>query len=179
MSDGTKTGQFSWLNAIKAIGAVAGTVTGVLAVIFLLFPSAKPDEPPTPTPLPAEMRGLLSNAVVTPGTTWGFYAEQYGNADLQGRPAATLGVMIRYTVEIRGLVGRTCYVNGRLVDTVANQWVGETWQQGMIPEAMVDTSNMVLWIPTTVTPGTYHAILILYNQNGTELNRIATTTFTV
>jgi len=158
-----------------AAGAV-GFVATLLGVIFVLWPSLKPEGPP-----PAKS-ATLTNATVDRNLTFGQYLDRieqsrssYQPADLRKR-----GAIVQFDYRIEGYKGKRLPLRWQLVDSRSGDQLAHSRDMRLIAEAGTDRGNWPQWIPIPAgrRPRRVFVQLQLYEPSGRfPLSRLRTPVF--
>jgi hypothetical protein len=119
-----------------------GFVATVLGVVFVLWPSLKP-EGPAPS-----RRAAVSNVTLERNVAFGQYLDRvkisrasYGPADLARR-----GVLVEFDYTIEGYKGKRLPLRWQLLDAQSADQVAQSEDLGITAEATTDRGTWPLWV---------------------------------
>lgn len=158
----------------RAIVGLIGFITTVVGLVFVLWPSLKPDEPPV------DQGATLSNAQVESGMTFGEYLDRieqsrapYGAADLARR-----GAYVEFDFSVRGYKGKLLPLRWQLIDSPSGAQLRHSRDLQVKPKANTDSASWPVWIPLPRPPRRMYVQIQLYNDAGdVPIGRIRTPEF--
>jgi hypothetical protein len=155
------------------VAGAVGFVATVLGVIFVLWPSLKPEGPP------ADQGATLSNAQVDTGMTFGAYLDRISQSR---RPydAATLaqrGAYVEFDFVVRGYKGRRLPLGWQLLDAGSGAPLGQSRALRLTPKADRDAGSWSFWIPLARSAPRMYAQIALYNLDGVPIGRVRSAVF--
>lgn len=158
----------------RAVVAAVGFAATVLGVIFVLWPSLKPQPPP------ADQGATLSNAQVEPGMTFGAYLDRihqsrapYDRATLTGR-----GAFVEFDFSVRGYKGKHLPLAWQLLDARSGVQLGQDRALRVTPRADRDAGVWNVWIPLQHrAPRMYVQIQLLKDDGRIAIGRVRTPPF--
>jgi hypothetical protein len=159
----------------RAIAGAVGCAATILGVVFVLWPSLKPEAPPT------DRGARLSHAQVAPDLTFGEYLDRieqsrrpYGPAVLGRR-----GAYVEFDFSVRGYKGKELPLRWQLLDARTGAQLDHSRALRIEPAVNTDAGSWNVWTP--LPPGTrrMYVEIQLYNDAGTvPIGRIRTPDFT-
>jgi hypothetical protein len=156
------TGDGRMINLAKKAGIVVGLISGVLGLVFLLFPGLRPDVGrPTPEQK-AEVKGL----VVTPQTTRGQFLDYSDQSKLgfTKEQLAVVGTSAFASVHLVGYTGKTLTLERQLVDTRTGDVVGQARDFRVKPSAEDVTHRWWDWAPQRPGRGSYILVIKVLDE---------------
>jgi hypothetical protein len=147
----------------------------VIGVVFVLWPSLKPDSPPV------DKGASLSHAQVDPGLTFGQYLDRieqsrrpYG-ADLLARR----GAFVEFDFSVRGYKNKRLPLRWQLLDARTGVQLDRSADLRVTPDVNTDAGSWNAWIPLPHAAHRLYVQIQLYNDAGTvPIGRIRTPQFT-
>lgn len=182
------------LGSGSLVGLITALVTligGVAGLIFLFWPSLRPNEEPT------AMGAQLSNPRVELGVTLGEYWDRRRDFILSKNAQSTEptgetrdidGIVVTVQVVIEGYADKRNLVQwtlidsetgGRLVDYPALADVSGWPEKFVIPTANSDQNTIELWVEVPPVPGIYALVIDLYDSKDIRLASLQTDPFTL
>jgi hypothetical protein len=157
----------------RAIAGGVGLVATVIGLVFVLWPSLKPEGPP------ADQGATLSNAQVDTGMTFGAYLDRISQSR---RPydAATLvqrGAYVEFDFVVRGYKGRHLPLGWQLLDAGSGAPLGQSRALRLTPKADRDAGSWSFWIPLARSAPHMYAQIALYNLDGVPVGRVRSAVF--
>jgi ribosomal protein L40E len=157
---------------IKQLGAVAAAIATILGLLFLLWPSIKPVEPPT-------LSAVLSNVSVEPNVTREEFLRR-NNSPTSGytrEQLQTNGAVVAFDVQLKGFEGRWCPSRWSIYDAPSDTRVPEIEladQPGTIfqPEVADDHAGDKIWVQFPDRAGSYKVRLEIYDDKGVLLTHM-------
>jgi hypothetical protein len=145
------------MDLAKKGGIVVGLITGVLGLVFLLFPDLRPD-PSEPT---EDQSASVSGLVVNPGTTRGQFLDYSDQSKLgfTKEQLAIPGTSAFARVQLVGYRGKTLTLERQLIDARTGDVVGQARDFRVTPSAEKVTHRWWDWTP--VRPGRGSYILVI------------------
>jgi hypothetical protein len=157
----TLRARIQGLGRLKAwligLGAVAGALTTLLTLVFLLVPGWKPTGSPT------EVRATLSNLQAEPDVTLREYLRRPGVPLKAGEDANNLlreeeldrvGSVIYFDVELKGFEGECCHAVWSMYDAKTKKLVSEgltnqsAWPSDpLTSRSQVNSAPHTTWVP--------------------------------
>jgi hypothetical protein len=158
----------------RGIASALGLAATVIGIVFVLWPSLKPDPPP------ADKGASLSHAQVDPGLTFGQYLDRieqsrrpYG-ADLLARR----GAFVEFDFSVRGYKDKPLPLRWQLLDARSGVQLGHSSDLRVTPDVNTDAGSWNAWIPLPPTAHRLYVQIQLYNDAGTvPIGRIRTPQF--
>jgi hypothetical protein len=158
----------------RAVAAIVGFVATVLGMVFVLWPSLKPDAPPT------DRGAKLSDAQVEPGLTFGQYLDRieqsrrpYGPADLGRR-----GAFVEFDFSVRGYKDKSLPLRWQLVEARSGVQLDQSRDLRVKPQVSTDAGSWNVWVPLPRRAHRMYVQIQLYNPAGTvPIGRVRTTEF--
>lgn len=165
------------LRISKAIAALVAFTGTVLGIIFLLWPSLKP-EPPSPT-----HRVALSELKLERPVTFGAYLRRI-HQDPGGLEDAVLnerGALVSFDFVIEGYKKRSLPLTWQLIEANGGDVLKENRDITLKPEVTKDSANWAAWVP--LPRGHRRRVfieVILYEPRGViAMKTLRTGTFTI
>jgi hypothetical protein len=167
-----------WLRSLprvaRAVTGAVGFAATVIGLLFVLWPSLKPDEPPV------EKGAKLSNAQIEPAVTFGAYLDRieqsrapYGPADLRRR-----GAFVEFDITVRGYKNKPLPLRWQLVDARSGDQLGHSRDLRFKPKVDTDAGSWSFWIPIPRRARRMYVQIQLYNDAGTvPIGRVRTAEF--
>jgi hypothetical protein len=160
----------------KAVSAVVGFIAVLLGLIFLLWPSLKP-EPPSPT---RDVK--LSHLTLERPVTFGAYLRRI-NQSAGGLEPAVLkqaGALAAFDFTVEGYKDRRLPLAWQLVDAGNGEKLDGNRDLSIKPEVTKDSGNWPLWVPLPKGhPRRLFIEIQLYEPRGVvALGSLRTRTFT-
>jgi hypothetical protein len=127
----------------KAIAALVAFVGSVLGIVFLLWPSLKP-EAPSPT-----RRVALSGLKLERPVTFGAYLRRTHQppGGLEGAVLNERGALASFDFVIEGYKNRPLPLAWQLVEARGGDVLDENRDISLTPEAIKDSGNWPVWVP--------------------------------
>jgi hypothetical protein len=124
--------------AIGAIGAFAATMSGL---VFGLWPTLKPAEPP------ATKGAILSNVTVD-HVTFGQYLDRGGYSRSQYRPVELerRGALVGFDFNIKGYLHKDLPLWWQLIDARTGEQIDESQDLVITPTAAEDQNTLPVWV---------------------------------
>jgi hypothetical protein len=131
------------LRLAKTTAAVVAFTGSVLGIVFVLWPSLKP-EPPSPT-----HRVDLSELRLERGVTKAAYLRRIHQpaGGLEDAVLNERGALASFDFEIEGYKNRRLPVVSQLVEARGGDVIEENRDIGLTPEATEDRGNWPIWVP--------------------------------
>lgn len=164
-------GPLQLAKAIAAVITFAATMTGL---IFGLWPTLKPAEPP------ATKGATLANASVD-RVSFGQYLDRAALSRSPYRPAQLQrrGVLVGFDLNVKGYVDKRLPLQWQLLDARAGDQVGRSRDLFFVPRAGDDRNSLSIWVP--VPRGRdlrfFVEIQLLDDRGAVPLGRIRTDRF--
>jgi hypothetical protein len=160
----------------KGAAAVVAFIATVLGIVFLLWPSLKP-EPPSPT-----RHVALSDLTLEHPVTFGAYLKRI-NQQAGGLEPAVLkqrGALAAFDFTIEGYKNRNLPLEWQLVDAGTGDKLDGNRDLSIKPEVTKDSGNWPLWVPLPKgKPRRLFITIQLYEPRGVvALGSLRTRTFT-
>jgi hypothetical protein len=163
-------GRFARVGWKWFAGGVA-TIGAVIAIVFELFPSARPSDPC------AVESATFGDVAPTQHVTRGSYFALQ-NATTKGIPASRLrqpGVLIEFRVNTQGYVHKSLTVSTRVLTAtdapVANGTLNDPLQMRLTPsKCQGDGTKKVVWSEIPARKGSYRIQLILSAPNDPQVD---------
>jgi hypothetical protein len=150
------------MHLAKQGGVVVGLVSGVIGLVFLLFPQLRPErkEPP------ADQSASVSGMVVNPHTTRGQFLDYLGRSKrgLTEEQLAVVGSSAFARVQIAGYRGRTLTLERQLIDTQTGNLVGQARDFLVTPPAEKVTHRWGDWAPLPSRRGSFIFVIKLLDD---------------
>lgn len=158
---------------VRGIVAAVGFAATVIGLIFVLWPSLKPEPPP------ADRGATLSNAQVEPGMTFGEYLDRIGQSR---RPydrtvLAQRGAYVEFDFSVRGYKDKRLPLGWQLLDARLGAPLGQSRALRVIPQADRDAGSWNVWIPLRRSARRMYAQIALYNDAGVPIGRVRSPLF--
>jgi hypothetical protein len=159
----------------RRTAAVVGFVATVVGLIFVLWPSLKPEGPPP------ERGARLENLTLDQPLTFGQYLDRkelskapYGPAELERR-----GAYVEFDYTIEGYKDKLLPLRWQLIDAGSHQQVAQSRDIRIKPLAPTDQGSWEVWIPIPRDPArSYFVQIELFNDAGSvPLRRLRTDPF--
>jgi hypothetical protein len=166
---------------LQAVPTVARTVVGVVGfaatvvgLVFVLWPSLKPDEPP-------KIKGAtLTKAEVEPGMTFGQYLDRiplsrrpYPASELRRR-----GAYVEFDFTVRGYKGKRLPLRWQLIESPSGVQLSQSQDLRVKPRVDTDSGSWNVWVPIPRRARRMYVQIQLYNDAGTvPIGRIRTAQF--
>jgi hypothetical protein len=158
----------------RAIAAIVGFLATAIGIVFGLWPSLKPDPPPT------DRGATLSDAQVDAGMTFGQYLDRieqsrgpYGKADL-----ARSGAFVEFDFSVRGYKDKPLPLRWQLVEARSGVQLDQSRDLRLEPEVSTDAGSWNVWVPVPRRARRMYVQIQLYNPAGTvPIGRVRTTEF--
>jgi hypothetical protein len=158
----------------RALVGTVGFAATVVGLVFVLWPSLKPDPPP------AEQGATLSNAQVEPRMSFGEYLDRiqqsrapYDRATLAGR-----GAFVEFDFAVRGYKNKHLPLGWQLLDARSGAQLGQSRAIRVTPRADRDAGAWNVWIPLRRSARRMYAQIALYNAAGVPIGRVRSPVFT-
>jgi hypothetical protein len=157
----------------RAVTGVVGFVAALLGVVFVLWPSLKPEGPP------AEQSATLSQAQVDTGMTFGQYLDRIG---MSRRPyeRTTLdrrGAYVEFDFSVRGYKDQHLPLGWQLLDARTGAQLGHARDLRLTPKADRDGGSWEFWIPLARSAPRMYAQIALYDLHAVPLARTRSPVF--
>jgi hypothetical protein len=145
------------MKLIKQGGIVVGLISGVLGLVFLLFPQFKPEK----TGPTADQSASVTGLVVNPRTTKGQFLDYSDQSKLgfTRKQLAVMGASAFARVQIVGYRGRTLTLERQLIDARTGNVVGEARDFRVTPPAEKVTHRWWDWTPLRPGRGSYIMVI--------------------
>jgi hypothetical protein len=170
-----KPSRFKALPGVaRALVGTVGFAATVVGLVFVLWPSLKPDPPP------AEQGATLSNAQVEPRMTFGEYLDRIGQSR---RPYASdvlgeRGAFVEFDFAVRGYKNKHLPLGWQLVDAHSGAQLDQSRALRVTPRADRDSGAWNVWIPLRRSARRMYAQIALYNASGVPIGRVRSPVFT-
>jgi hypothetical protein len=167
-------------NPFKALPGVARAIVGavgfaatVIGLVFVLWPSLKPEPPP------ADQGATLSNAQVEPGMTFGAYLDRIGQSrgSLDRATLAQRGAFVEFDFAVRGYKDKHLPLGWQLLDARSGAQLGADRKLRVTPHADRDSGAWNVWIPLQHKARRMYAQIALYNLSGVPIGRVRSPVF--
>jgi hypothetical protein len=155
------------------VGAVGFTAT-VIGLVFVLWPSLKPEPPP------ADQGAALSNAQVEPGMTFGAYLDRIGQShgSLDRATLDARGAFVEFDFAVRGFKDKHLPLGWQLLDARNGVQLDQDRRLRVTPRADRDSGVWNVWIPLRTRAHRMYAQIALYNASGVPIGRVRSPVFT-
>jgi hypothetical protein len=158
----------------RGIASAVGLSATVIGIIFVLWPSLKPDPPPV------DRGASLSHAQVDPGLSFGQYLDRieqsrkpYGPADLARR-----GAYVEFDFSVRGYKDEHLPLRWQLLDARTGVQLAHSSDLRVTPDVNTDAGSWNVWIPQPPRARRMYVQIQLYNDRGrVPIGRIRTPDF--
>jgi hypothetical protein len=126
----------------RAAAAGVSFAVAVLGLVFLLWPSLKP-EPPA-----AVKEAHLSDITVDRHVTFAAYLDRgaYSRMSITRADLRRMGVLIGFAFTIQGYKGRRLPLRWQLIDARTGEQVSQRQDLFIVPEAAADRSTFPIWV---------------------------------
>jgi hypothetical protein len=158
---------------VRAIVGAVGFAATVIGLVFVLWPSLKPDPPP------ADPGATLSNAQVETGMPFGAYLDRihqsrapYDRATLDER-----GAFVEFDFAVRGYKDKHLPLGWQLLDARSGIELGHDRALRVTPRADRDSGVWNVWIPLRRRARRMYAQVALYNLSGVPIGRVRSPVF--
>jgi hypothetical protein len=158
---------------VRGIAGAVGFAATVIGLIFVLWPSLKPEGPP------ADQGATLSHAQVDTGMTFGEYLDRieqsrrpYGRATL-----AQPGAFVEFDFAVRGYKDKHLPLGWQLLDAGSGAQLGRSRAYRVTPRADKDAGSWNVWIPLTRKARRMYAQIALFNLHGVPIGRVRSPVF--
>jgi hypothetical protein len=134
----------------RAAAASVSFAVAVLGLVFLLWPSLKPEPPAAvkPEPPPAVKEAHLSDITVDRHVTFAAYLDRgaYSRMSITRADLRRTGVLIGFAFTIQGYEGRRLPLRWQLIDARTGEQVSQRQDLFIVPEAAADRSTFPIWV---------------------------------
>jgi hypothetical protein len=158
---------------VRGIAGAVGFVATVIGLVFVLWPSLKPEPPP------ADQGATLANAQVEPGMTFGAYLDRieqsrkpYDRATLDER-----GAFVEFDFVVRGWKDKHLPLGWQLLDARTGAQLDRSRALRVTPRADRDAGAWNVWIPLRHRARRMYAQVALYNLHGVPIGRVRSPVF--
>jgi len=157
--------------AIAAVVTFAATMTGL---IFGLWPTLKPTDPPA-------TKGATLSIEAVDHVSFGQYLDRVRLSRSPYRPAQLehRGVLVFFHVTVKGYLNKHLPLEWQLLDARTGDQVARSWGLSFIPRAGADNNSVPIWVP--VPRGRdrrfFVEVQLLDNRRATPLGRARTNRF--
>jgi hypothetical protein len=158
---------------VRAIVGAVGFAATVIGLVFVLWPSLKPEPPP------ADQGATLSNAQVEPGMTFAAYLDRIGQSrgSLDRATLDERGAFIEFDFVVRGFKGKHLPLGWQLLDASSGVQLGQDRALRVTPRADRDSGVWRVWIPLRSKARRMYAQIALYNLNDVPIGRVRSPVF--
>jgi hypothetical protein len=141
------------MHLAKQGGVIVGLVSGVIGLVFLLFPQLRPERSEPPPDQSASVSGVVLN----PHTTRGQFLDYLGRSKrgLTREQLAVVGASAFARVQIAGYRGRTLTLERQLIDSRTGNLVGQARDFLVTPPAEKVTHRWGDWAPLPKGRGSF------------------------
>jgi hypothetical protein len=160
--------------AARAIAGMVGFAATVMGALFVLWPSLKPQAPPT------DRGATFSHAQVEPDLSFGEYLDRieqsrgpYGPADLARR-----GAYVEFDFSVRGYKDKELPLRWQLIDARTGAQLDHSRDLRIKPLVATDAGSWNVWIALPPRARRLYVQVQLYDDGGTvPIGRVRTPTF--
>ena len=149
------------LTPFKVLAVIIPVVAGLLGIVFLLWPDAKPQGAPT-------QKGADLGDITIEPMTFGTYLErvELPAGTLSDAAKAQRGVMTQFDATMRGYKGDDLTPRWQLVSTRDGRQIKHSRATTLRPEANEDQVSFFFFVPVPKAPATrcYRVIVQLYRE---------------
>jgi hypothetical protein len=146
----------------KKAGVVVGLISGIVGLVFLLFPQYRPERT-EPTP---NQSAAITGVVVNPRTTRGQYLDYSDQSKLgfTKQQLAVIGASAFARVQIVGYRNKTLTLARQLIDARTGDVVGQARDFSVTPPATNVTHRWWDWVPLRNGRGSYVMVIKLLDE---------------
>ena len=158
----------------RAIVGAVGFAATVIGLVFVLWPSLKPEPPP------ADQGAALSNAQVETGMTFGAYLDRIGQSrgSLDRAMLGARGAFVEFDFAVRGYKNKHLPLGWQLLDAHSGTQLDQSRALRVTPRADRDSGAWNVWIPLRRSARRMYAQIALYNASGVPIGRVRSPVFT-
>jgi hypothetical protein len=165
---------------LKAVPGVARAIVGavgfaatVIGLVFVLWPSLKPEPPP------ADQGAALSNAQVEPGMTFAAYLDRISQSrgSLDRATLDERGAFVEFDFSVRGFKDKHLPLGWQLLDARDGVQLAQDRALRVTPRADRDSGVWNVWIPLRHKARRMYAQIALYNLKGVPIGRVRSPVF--
>jgi hypothetical protein len=145
---------------LKQAGVIVGLISGVVGLLFLLFPGLRPEAPGAGRDESASMSGL---SLVAPATK-GQYLD-YSDQKKDGFTKEQLdqrGAVASFKLTVMGYKGKELTLQRQLIDAGSGDVIGETRDFTFQPGDALKDRPFWDWVPLRPGPGIYVMVFKLF-----------------
>jgi hypothetical protein len=159
---------------VRGIAGAVGFAATVIGLIFVLWPSLKPEGPP------AEQGATLSNAQVDTGMTFGEYLDriEQSRRPFERSALAQRGAFVEFDFAVRGYKDKHLPLGWQLLDARSGAQLDQSRALRVTPRADRDAGAWNVWIPLRRSARRVYAQIALYNASGVPIGRVRSPVFT-
>jgi hypothetical protein len=162
---------------VRAIVATVGFIATVVGLLFVFWPSLKPDEPPR------AKGATLSHPTVAPDLTFGGYLDRIGQSrrPYSATDLAARGAYVEFDFAITGYKHKNLPLRWQLVDAATGAQLDQRQDLFIKPDVNEDRASWEVWVPAGRSRRRAVFVeLALYNPPGTvPIGRLRTAPFTM
>jgi len=158
----------------RGIASALGLAATVIGIVFVLWPSLKPDPPPV------DKGASLSHAQVDPGLTFGQYLDRIEQSRGPYGPdlLARRGAFVEFDFSVRGYKDKHLPLRWQLLDARTGIQLDHSSDLRVTPDVNTDAGSWNAWIPLPPAAHRVYVQIQLYNDAGTvPIGRIRTPPF--
>jgi hypothetical protein len=158
----------------RAIVGAVGFAWTVIGLVFVLWPSLKPESPP------ADQGAALSHAQVETGMTFGAYLDRIGQSrgSLDRATLDDRGAFVEFDFAVRGYKNKHLPLGWQLLDARSGAQLDQSRALRVTPRADRDSGAWNVWIPLRRSARRMYAQVALYNASGVPIGRVRSPVFT-
>jgi hypothetical protein len=159
----------------RVVSSTIGLAATVLGVVFVLWPSLKPEPPP------AARSATLSNVTLDRSVAFGQYLDRIKLTRAPYTPAtlSRRGAYVEFDYAIAGYKGKRLPLRWQLVDASTADQLAQSEDLGIKAQATTDRGTWFVWVPLPHGHARRFFVQIqLYKQDGrVPLSRVRTARF--
>jgi hypothetical protein len=160
--------------AARAVAGAVGFVGALLGVVFVLWPSLKPDAPPV------DKGADLARAQVEPGLTFGQYLDRIGQTRRSYEPAQLRrrGAYVEFDYVIRGYKDKRLPLHWQLIDAGTGAQLSQSADLRVRPDVDRDKGAWNVWVALPPKVRRMYVQIQLFNDvGGFPIGRVRTPVF--
>ena len=159
----------------RVVSSTIGLAATILGIVFVLWPSLKPEGPP------AARSATLSNVTLDRSVAFGQYLDRIKLTRAPYTPAtlSRRGAYVEFDYAIAGYKGKRLPLRWQLVDARTADQLAQSEDLGIKAQATTDRGTWFVWVPLPHGHGRRFFVQIqLYKQDGrVPLSRVRTVRF--
>jgi hypothetical protein len=151
----------------KHAALVVGLISGLVGLVFVLFPQIAPQRSEPPPEKSARISGLVSNPRTTRGQFLD-YSEQ-SKLGFTKQQLAVLGASVFANVRIVGYEGTPLVLERQVIDARSGEVVGEARDFRVTPDSQRRGHQWWDWEPLRAGRGSYVVVIKLLEEHPTSV----------